>query len=92
MINFRVTLTDNSVHEVRVLPIDIRLAEKKFGKSVSEMDKSPSMDETGFLIFNAMKREGRTTAENLDAFFEVWADADRIAAPKVTTPGVQAGS
>lgn len=92
MINFRVTMTDDSVHEVRVLPIDLRLCEKKFGKSITEIDKNPSMDETGFMIFSAMKRAGLTTAQNVDEFFEVWADADKMPAPKSTTQEAKTGS
>jgi hypothetical protein len=84
MITFRVTLVDDSEHIVRVLPIDLRLAEREFGKTAAEIDKNPSIDETAFLLWNAMKRNGMTNAQTLDAFFEVFADVDRVAVPKST--------
>lgn len=87
MINFRVTFVDDSEHDVRVLPIDLRLTERKFNKTVTEIDRNPSIDETTFMIFSAMKRAGQTSAENLDDFYQVFADADRLASPKATKPG-----
>lgn len=87
MINFRVTLVDDSEHIVRVLPIDIRLTEREFGKTITEIDRNPSMDETTYMIFSAMKRSGQTSAQTLDGFYEVFADADRMPDPKGTKRG-----
>lgn len=78
MIHYKVELVDGSTHEVRVLPIDVRLAEREFGKTISEIDRNPSMDEIAFLVFSAMRRTGQTTATTLDGFFEQFADVDKI--------------
>lgn len=79
MIRYTVELVDGTRHDVRVLPIDVRLAEREFGKTIATIDKDPSIDEVAFMVWSAMRREGTTTATSLDAFFDVFADVDQVA-------------
>lgn len=71
---------------VRCLPIDYRMAERYFGKSTSAMEKDTSIDEVGFVIHSAMKRDGQTEAASLDEFFKIFVDFDRKKADPKASP------